>query len=127
MKKLLVIDGTNLMKGFYDKASSFKQKQDHIITDIKNSGYAKSHEVIIVFDSKMQSFEYSEKIRGIEVIYSGYNKEADEIIGALIHQKSGYDQKIVVSSDNLVQTIIFGFDKTYRKSSREFFSEIRRK
>ena len=127
MKNLLVVDGTNLLKGFYDKGTGFKQKQDRIITDIKNSIYAKDYEIILVFDSKMQSFAYSEQIRGIEVIYSGYSKEADEIIGALIHKKSGYDKKVVVSSDGLVQNIIFGYAKTYRKSSREFFSEIKGK
>jgi uncharacterized protein len=125
MKNLLVIDGTNLLKGFYDKGDSFKQKQDHIITDIKNSRYAKDYEIVLVFDSKMQSFTYSEQIRGIEVIYSGYKKEADEVIGALIHKKTGYDKKVVVSSDGLIQNIIFGYANTYRKSSREFFSEIK--
>jgi hypothetical protein len=127
MKNLIIIDGTNLLKGFYDKGRDFRHKRDRIISDIKNSNYAKGHEIILVFDSKMQSFEYSEQIMGIEVIYSGYRKEADEIIGALINKKSGYDKKIVVSSDRMVQNIVFGFNNTYRKSSREFFSEIRGK
>lgn len=125
MKKLLVIDGSNLMKGFYDQGANFVQKRDRIIHDIKKSHYFYTHDIIIVFDSKQHSFTDSEILAGIKVLYSGYHKDADAVIAELVSQKTAYAQKIVVSSDRLVQEVIFGFEKTYRKSSREFHQEIK--
>ena len=127
MKKLLIVDGYNVLINNYKGDSAFKNKRGRFLTDISSCKYYSGYEIIVVFDSREQSFEYSEKYRQIEVVYPGYNKSADIIIGGLADSKKGYDMIIVVSSDRLVQNNIFPGANTFRKSSREFFEEINRK
>ena len=77
-----------------------------------------------MFDSKEQSFDYSEMIGNIKVIYSGYRKSADSIIENLVISDNSYDNRIVVTSDFALQQVVFGARNTIRKSSREFYLEI---
>ena len=126
MKNLIIVDGYNVLIGYYKENIPFKNKRGKFLTDVSSCKYYSNYEIIVVFDSKEQSFDYSEKYRQIEVIYSGYQKSADIIIGNLINSKKGYDKIIVVSSDRLVQNTIFGSKNTVRKSSREFNEEIKK-
>ena len=124
MKNLLIIDGYNVIKNFYTENILFADKRKKLLRDISNYAYYKNYEIIVVFDSKEQSFDYSEMIGNIKVIYSGYRKSADSIIENLVISDNSYDKKIVVTSDFVLQQVVFGARNTLRKSSREFYLEI---
>jgi len=124
MKNLLIIDGYNVIKNFYIENISLADKRKKLLSDISNCAYYKNYGIIAVFDSKEQSFDYSEMIGNIKVIYSGYRKNADSIIENLVISDNSYDKKIVVTSDFALQQVVFGVSNTIRKSSREFYLEI---
>jgi predicted RNA-binding protein with PIN domain len=124
MKNLLIIDGYNVIKNFYIENISFADKRKKLLRDISNCAHYKNYEIIAVFDSKEQSFDYYEMIGNIKVIYAGYRKNADSIIENLVISDNSYDKKIVVTSDYALQQVVFGARNTIRKSSREFYLEI---
>jgi predicted RNA-binding protein with PIN domain len=93
MKNLLIIDGYNVIKNFYTENISFADKRKKLLRDISNCAHYKNYEIIVVFDSKEQSFDYPEMIGNIKVIYSGYRKSADSIIENLVISDNSYDKK----------------------------------
>lgn len=127
MKSLLIIDGYNVIKNFYAGSTSFSDKRKQFIKDISNCLDYKDFTKVVVFDSKEQSFDYSEKVGEIKVIYSGYHKSADSIIENIVISNTSYNKIIVVTSDLALQQVIFGVKNTLRKSSREFYYEISKK
>jgi|SRR5450830_764401 len=127
MKNLLIVDGYNVIKNFYTEKISFADKREKLLRDISGCTYYKNYEIIVVFDSKEQSFDYSEMIGKIKVTYSGYRKNADAIIENIVISDNSYDKKIVVTSDLELQQVVFGAKNTIRKSSREFYYEITKK
>lgn len=126
-KNLLIVDGYNIIGTYFKENISLEAKRKKLLIQVLNCTNYKNYDKKIVFDSKQQSFDYSEKINDIEVIYSGYRKSADAIIENIVHSNSSlYDKIIVVTSDYSIQKVIFGLKNTIRKSSREFFQELYR-
>lgn len=130
MKNLLIVDGYNSMGYFFkaDTRLSLEEKREIFLRKIVNSSYyKKNYHIIVVFDSKQQSFDYSESFNSIEIIFSGYRKNADSIIESIVHSDNSYNRIVVVSSDYALQRVVFGARNTLRKSSREFYDELIRK
>ncbi|MCE5328736.1 NYN domain-containing protein [bacterium] len=132
MKSLLVVDGYNFIFKYYDSRSINGNKlellREKLIEDLAEYKHNTNYDIIIVFDSNKseQKNRHSVKHKGIEVIFSGKTKTADSVIEEIAHLKEGYDNKFIVTSDNIQQTVIFK-ENIYRKSVREFCQELNRK
>ena len=95
----LIIDGYNLIK----KNAQIR----HISAGERNSFlqklgiYAKNKnlQLIVVFDGGQASFNYHEKIYGIEVIYSGFLETADDVINRYIQSYNSQEELLIISSD----------------------------
>lgn len=116
----LIIDGYNLIK----KVAESK----HISTKMRNQYlkqlgiYAKNKglQIMVVFDGGEASFNYHEKIYGLEVIYAGFLESADDVIMRLIGNHQYQEELMVVTSDRE----IIDFAKQYTLDiikSEEFY------
>jgi len=129
MKSLLVVDGYNFIFKYYDSrsinGSELELLREKLIGDLAEYRHNTDYDIIVVFDSNKSAEKgrHSIKHKGIEVIFSGRTKTADSVIEEIAHLKEGYDQKFIVTSDNIQQTVIFK-ENIYRKSVREFCQEL---
>lgn len=129
MRELVIIDGYNYLFSIFDnshiKNNELEEMRDKFIEELAEYKNITGCDVIVVFDS--YKYPKSEKSRsmhkGIEIIFSGSRKTADHIIEELSNTKKGYEKKIIVTSDNTAQTVVFK-ENIYRKSSREFEMEL---
>ena len=132
MKSLLVVDGYNFIFGCNDNRLTDKSElellREKLIEDLAEYKYGTDYDIIVVFDSKMseQKNRNSIKYTGIEIIFSGKIKAADNVIEEIAHRREGYEKKYIVTSDNIQQTVVFK-ENIYRKSVREFCKELNHK
>ncbi|MHB8279903.1 MAG: NYN domain-containing protein [Candidatus Humimicrobiaceae bacterium] len=129
MKSLLVVDGYNFIFKYFDnkalKANKLELLREKLIDDLIEYKHNSGFDIIVVFDSNKSSDNgrHSLKTKGVEIIFSGKAKTADSVIEEIVHLKEGYDKKFIVTSDNILQTVIFR-ENIYRKSVREFCIEL---
>jgi predicted RNA-binding protein with PIN domain len=129
MKSLIIVDGYNFIFKYHEnsgiESGQLEMLREKLIDDLVQYRHNFGHDIIIVFDShkSTQPGRHSTKVQGVEVIFSGKSKNADSVIEELAHSKEGYDNKFIVTSDNIQQTVIFK-ENIYRKSVREFCSEL---
>jgi hypothetical protein len=130
MRELIVIDGYNFIFRYYksknNKNGELELLRDKLVENLVEYKNQTGFDIVVVFDSHMSKnkAKSSLKYKGIEIIYSGERKSADDVIEKIAFLKSGYDRKYIVTSDNIQQTVIFK-ENIYRKSIREFYSEIK--
>ena len=82
-------------------------KKEYISSDARNQFlkrlgvYAKNKtvQILIVFDGGDVSFNYIEKIYGIEALYSGFLESADDVIMRYINNYRSQEDLMVISSD----------------------------
>jgi uncharacterized protein len=129
MKSLLIVDGYNFIFKYFDNKSingdKLEMLREKLVEDLVQYRHNSGFDIIIVFDSHKspEKSRHSSKVGGVEVIFSGKTKNADSVIEELAHSKAGYDNKFIVTSDNIQQTVIFK-ENIYRKSVREFCIEL---
>lgn len=98
----LIIDGYNLLKNVL--------RLQHISSDMRNQflkrlgiySQKKSVEILIVFDGGDASFNYSERIYGLEIIYSGFIDSADDVIMRIITAHVYQENLLIISSDRQI-------------------------
>jgi len=129
MKELVIIDGYNYLFSIIDniglKDNELEEIREKFIEELAEYRNITGYDIIVVFDSYKypKSIKSSRRYKGIEMIFSGSKTTADHIIEELSNIKKEYERKIIVTSDNTAQTVVFK-ENIYRKSSREFFMEL---
>ncbi len=129
MKELIIVDGYNYIFNIFDNIrlinNELEEIRDRFIDELAEYKIVAGCDVIVVFDSYKypKSLKSRNVYKGIEVIFSGSKTTADHIIEELSNIKKGYEKKVIVTSDNLAQTVVFK-ENIYRKSSREFQAEL---
>ena len=130
MKDLIIVDGYNFIFNYYKakkiSGDDLAYLRDRLISDLSQYKNYKGCSMIVVFDAKKgqstgQSLEFSEQI---EVIYSSSGETADTIVEKLVHEKSGFQNIYVITSDYTQQKVVFK-NNIYRKSIREFTIELK--
>lgn len=129
MKELIIVDGYNYLFSVFDnirlKDNELEEIREEFIEELSEYRNITGYDIIVVFDSYKypKSVKSRIKYKGIELIFSGSKTTADHIIEELSNARKGYEKKIIVTSDNTAQTVVFK-ENIYRKSSREFRIEL---
>lgn len=129
MKKLLIVDGYNLI---YEADRYKKWREENLelarvklIEDLATLKTASDYDIILVFDAAKTNAKGRNhaEILGIDVWFTRAGETADQMIERLA-VKGGYDGDIVVAtSDYLQQRIVFK-SGALRKSARELAAEL---
>lgn len=101
MKLKLIIDGYNLIKRVMSAQHVSQTRRDKFLKEL--GGYAKKrgHQILVVFDGGDTSFPYQEKMYGMEIVYSGYQETADDVIGRYVSENRGKEMFLVTSDREL--------------------------
>lgn len=104
--KDIFIDGYNLIKTIPDFPSSdisLSFQRDHLVKILQSSPQIRSSKITVVFDGIQET---KTKIKGnLDIIYSGSNKKADNIIQDKIRKYKNPEKLLIISSDNEIQAI----------------------
>ncbi len=96
----LIIDGYNLIKKIAKSKHISVKIRDQYLKQLGDYAKNKSLQILIVFDGGDASFNYRERVYGIEVLYSGFLESADDVINRLIKQHNQQQELLIISSDN---------------------------
>ncbi len=126
-KKLLLVDGYNMMFGWEKtKGIDFENAKAMVVKDVASYASLKGIKTILVFDGyrQKQSLGSSVNTQSIEIVHTKANQTADSYIEVAVGQyKKDYDI-YVASSDGAVQNVIFAQGAS-RISAREFELELK--
>ncbi|NOX38609.1 MAG: hypothetical protein GXO78_13850 [Calditrichaeota bacterium] len=106
MQEKILIDGYNLLHSpaFHTPLNlDLEGQRDHLIRLLYS--YANQHgvEVVVVFDSSLQTNNRRFQARRVKVIFSAPHQEADDVIRQLIRQEKNAHHLVVVSSDQAIR------------------------
>ena len=106
MQEKILIDGYNLLQSpaFHTPLNLDREGQrDHLIRLLYS--YANQHgvDVVVVFDSSLQTNNRRFQARRVTVIFSPPHQEADDVIRQLIRQENHAANLVVVSSDQAIR------------------------
>jgi predicted RNA-binding protein with PIN domain len=96
-KLKIIIDGYNLIKRALGVQHVPPAKLDHFLNLIGNFAKNRNHQLVIIFDGGDTSFPYKETKYGMELIYSGYQESADDVIGRYVSERRGQEMFVVTS------------------------------
>jgi predicted RNA-binding protein with PIN domain len=122
---VILIDGYNVLKQVYDGQMISEQQRLSFIKQLALYKRLRSHKKItIVFDGGLSSWPSHEKIRGINIVYAGAERTADEYIYLFIEEhKTKAANMLLVSSD--LQLCKFASDYGVSSiSSSEFYDVL---
>ena len=130
MKEIFIVDGYNILHAWPDmlkiaQESSLEHARVRFVEAFSNYQGLKDCRVIIVFDSHHvgTSFEKTERVGKLEVIYSGQGQTADTVIERLVGELITEGRVYVATSDYTEQRVVFGRG-AYRVSAREIIREV---
>ena len=106
---IIVIDGYNLLKLLHGKETDDVHKRS-FISLMGRYIKRRNHKVIVVFDAGPCRYPMHEKYHGIQVIYSGEYKTADDVIIQFVDENK-QKEMLVVTRDREIISAIKGFDK----------------
>jgi predicted RNA-binding protein with PIN domain len=98
----LIIDGYNLLKKILKLQHISLEMRDNFLKRLGVYAQKKAVQILIVFDGGDVSFNYSERVYGIEVIYSGFIDSADDVIMRYIESYCNQEELVAVSSDRQI-------------------------
>jgi predicted RNA-binding protein with PIN domain len=94
----LIIDGYNVLKQRHSNESVTEQQRKSFLSELVRYKKQKKHKIMVVFDGGDSPWPYREDFSGIEIVYSGTQKDADHFIKNYV---SYYRKELLmVSSDN---------------------------
>lgn len=98
---VILIDGYNVLKQIYDGQMISEQQRLSFVKQLALYKRLRSHKKItIVFDGGPSPWPLQEKIRGINIVYAGVSRTADEYIDSFIQEhKAKTANMLLVSSD----------------------------
>ncbi|HCG98310.1 MAG: hypothetical protein A2074_08315 [Candidatus Aquicultor primus] len=129
MKKLLIVDGYNLIYATdrYDKwrESDLELARVKLIEDLATLKALHDYEIVLVFDAAKTNARgrTNAQILGIDVWFTRAGETADSMIERMAAQTSFEGDVIVATSDYSQQKVVFHHG-VLRKSSRELVAEF---
>ncbi|MBS3908108.1 MAG: NYN domain-containing protein [Actinobacteria bacterium] len=129
MKKLLIVDGYNLIYATdrYNKwrDSDLELARVKLIEDLATLKALRGYEVVLVFDAAKTNARgrANTRILGIDVWFTRAGETADSMIERMAAQLTFEGDVIVATSDYSQQKVIFR-NGVLRKSSRELVAEF---
>ena len=100
---ILVIDAYNVLKA-HERMNDINQKQRyHFIMQLVAYAKKKDHTVVIVFDGGPYEWPFVNTISRGTVVYSGYNKTADDYIRKYLAEHKHLDLFLVSSDRELIR------------------------
>ncbi|MEJ2635858.1 MAG: NYN domain-containing protein [Calditrichia bacterium] len=108
MKSLkIIIDGYNLIKSVPDgfsRQESLESQREHLLRILHSSPQLNNQKIVVVFDgSSGLPGLHPPRYRGIQVVFSGDKKEADDVIKEMIRTSGSPGNLQIVSSDLQIQ------------------------
>ncbi len=96
---ILLIDAYNVLKRHYSDQEISEHIRNQFIARLRQYSKIKQHSIILVFDGGDSPWPIVSDKGVVEIVYSGYNKSADDVIKSYLDE---YKQKdiVLVSSDN---------------------------
>lgn len=122
-QEYLIVDGYNIINNWPDfagmRSQDLSHAREHLEEILANYQALSGKQVILVFDAhQVKGQETVENKNGLQVIYSGQGKTADQVIEQLVYNLSKGYRVTVATSDWLEQRIVLGKDGL-RISARE--------
>lgn len=100
---ILVIDAYNVLKA-HERMHDIDQKQrHHFMVQLVTYAKKKNHTLVIVFDGGPYEWPFVSSISRGTLVYSGYNKTADDYIRRYLAQNKQYDLFLVSSDRELIR------------------------
>lgn len=129
MDEYLIIDGYNLLYALAQKAGerveergSLEEQRDELIARCQNYSALAGTKTVLVFDAYSQDSPlYIEDMSYLRLVYTGKDQTADAFIERYLYQLPRMNRKMVVTSDNAVQTMSM-MTGAERIPSREFIN-----
>lgn len=125
MGEYLIVDGYNVINAWKEFAQLRQVNLEHaremLISGVSEYAAFKGYRAIVVFDAQLVTgFAATEKIHGIEVVFTNEGETADSWIERRAYELGRTKAKVfVVTSDYAEQINVLGAG-AYRISSREF-------
>ncbi len=129
MEEYLILDGYNVINSWpklkFLMDESLEVARNGLINKMAEYKAFKGINVIVVFDAYLVkgSIEKSEKLKGVEMVFTKEKETADTYIEKLIVELSKKNRVAVVTNDRAEQQIILGSGAT-RISVREMILEF---
>lgn len=122
-REYLIVDGYNIINNWPDfaemRGQDLSQAREHLEEILANYQALSGKQVIVVFDAhQVKGPETVECKNGVQVIYTGQGKTADEVIEQLVYSLGGGHDVTVATSDWLEQRLVLG-KSSLRISARE--------
>ncbi|MFA6066209.1 MAG: NYN domain-containing protein [Candidatus Babeliaceae bacterium] len=96
---ILIIDAYNILKNIFHNVLISEKQRRAFIDLITKYAHTKKHTIYIVFDGNSSDVNQSHN-HSVSIIYSGYNKSADQVIISLVEKLPEKDNILLISSDN---------------------------
>ncbi|MEW6727149.1 NYN domain-containing protein [Desulforudis sp. 1088] len=128
MKEYLLVDGYNVLFNWPEtgKSADLDHARARLVLLLVNYAGLTGQEVIVVFDAHRVpgGIAHSEKVAGVEVIFTAEGETADAVIERLCGRLAKEGTVRVVTADWAEQRIAFG-QGAYRMPPREFWAMLR--
>lgn len=125
----LIIDGYNVLRatGPYSRLaeSDLESARARLVSDVA-AYVAPGERAVIVFDggANPNSDGASHELAGVQVRFSPYGYDADEVIEDIVaRRRASGDEVVLVTSDQVLQWVALG-QSVSRRSSSEFAAEL---
>jgi predicted RNA-binding protein with PIN domain len=101
---IIIVDAYNLLRAIppYKKTIT-DQERAQFIAQLGSYGRRKGHKIVIVFDGGPHEWPFREKMKTVEVVYSGIHETADDYIKEYIDGHRAKDLLLVSSDSELNQ------------------------
>lgn len=131
MKDYLIVDGYNIIHAWPElqklKENNLEHARSKLVDMLVNHSALSGERVMVVFDAHLvkNNPEHTEKVNGVEVIYTQEGETADTVIEKLVGNLPDPGVVYVATSDWDEQRIIFGRG-AYRLTPKELLTRIKR-
>lgn len=99
---IIVIDGYNVLRAAFPGPHTSERQKEGFIKQLGTYAKKKGHKIILVFDGGSNQWPDKQKQNGIAIVYSGYEKSADDYMKSYMHEHKEKDV-FLVSSDREVR------------------------
>lgn len=97
----ILIDGYNLIKRIVGTNSVSEKVRAHFLQIIGRYAKSKQHNIVVFFDGGDLAYSSREQLYGLQIIYSGYQQTADDMIMQTVRTLRGQSVVLVTSDREL--------------------------
>lgn len=124
----LIIDGYNVIEAareLFKKMPALENRRDHLLRMIHSTPQLRNQIIIVVFDgSSPRGTPKKYRHHNIQIIFSGDQQEADQVIQDMIRKEASGKSLHIISSDHEIQNTARDHH-TRSSSSQKFWQQLR--